>query len=197
MANSKPSLPSAQVFTSDPLEHVFASQIPTLDGLAYMMLRNTQNRREAGQDEYMKGVDKANQMSMTLAKIEEATKLREEELKQTGHLIGLGSRPSNMKLGGSLYSNIAGGDADVGTIPDLRRSEMAKNYAAGANAGNDKLQEQIDIAPDGVGMRRVTVKGPNASEILKAKLIALGVDPNKASAAAMNYSTQAAARYGQ
>ncbi len=179
MATIKPQIPSAQVFTSDPLEHVYASQLPTLDGIAYMYLHNAQQKREEGAQSYMQGVDKANQMAMALGQMEEQNKLRQEQMKGTVDLIKSGSLPSHMNLGSSFYSNIPGGDTDIGTIGDLRRSEMAKNYASAAGVGGDSITQTNDVLP-GVSepVQRVVVKSKNPDQAMSisqaqvAKLLA-------------------------
>src|SRR6478609_7758049 len=132
MANSKPSLPSSQVFTSDPLESVFAQQLPQLDGLAYMFLQNARNRREAGADQYMQGVDRANKMSAMLGQLEEQAKMRMNSQDNMTKLALGGYTPSNMLAGGAatIFDNPAVADANANTFSGLRLSEIAKNNAS-------------------------------------------------------------------
>ena len=135
MANSKPSLPSAQVFSSDPLEQIYANQLPSLDGLAYMFLANTRARREEGAKSYMEGVDRANKMSMMLGQLEEQAKLREAAIKGAVDLIAKGYNPGDLQAGGDLFSNVPGGDAVAKLFQNKLIADANQSNAAAAHAG--------------------------------------------------------------
>lgn len=162
MANSKPSLPSSQVFSSDPLEQIYASQLPQMDGLAYMFLQNARNRRETGADAYMQGVDRANRMSMMLGQLEEQTKLREAQIKGTVDLVGKGFNPGDMTGGSALFNNIPGGNDVAKLMQDVMRADAASKLASAANAGSggaDKYTVDAAAIPNSGSEPIITVKG--------------------------------------
>lgn len=195
MATNRPQLPNPALFTSDPIEHVYAGELPKLGGLAYMFLNAAEDRRDAGQQDYSQQVDKANSMSMALARMEEDFKHRQEVMKVAGTLMGHGVLPSNLNGAGDLISNMPGADADVKTITDLRRAQATEALAKGANAGAGNFEVDTDVAPDGVGITKLKAKGSGAASAIEQELARRNLKPTQVSNAALQYGTTGNNRY--
>ena len=180
----KVNTPSAQIFSSDPLEQIMAKGVLDRDmsGLAYMFLNAFGDRRQMDQESYLKGVGQSNQQAQQMAEMEARQKMQEEFLKSATKLAEMGNLPSSMPI---LQQVFRGGSTPMdqgGQLnQDLIRSKIAAN-SRDPNAGGG-VQVSVDQSPSGVGFHNIKGKGPNAAtdvERVRQQIIAtLKNDPNK------------------
>ena len=172
---AKVTAPSAQIFTSDPLEQIMARGVMDRDmsGLAYMFLNAFGDRRQMDQESYMKGVSQSNQQAQQVAEMEARQKMQEEFLKSATKLAEMGNLPSSMPI---LQQVFRGGATDMdqgGKLnQDLIRSKIAANNRD-PNGGDGGLKVKVDIGDAGSGFTTIEGKGPNSLETVRAKQIQL------------------------
>lgn len=163
MALPKVATPSPKIFTSDPIEQIYAKG--TLDrdmsGLSYMLKSAASGDRERDQEAYLSGVGEANKMSMMLSQREEQNKNMIEMLKQGVELAkSVGSPTSSMPI---MRTLMPGGGDDPGAAAKLQLllSEGNANNAKAANTGSDNFTQQDIITPTGLAYSTQTSKGKN------------------------------------
>lgn len=187
----KVQLPSASIFTSDPLEQIMGRGVLDRDmsGLSNMFLYAMGNKREQNQDAYLGGVAAANKLALEEARQEEANKMLMEQLKQGTELAKVGYQPSNMPIMNKLFGdNTPGGGSDkmAMLLQALKQAQINKANAEAAGAGaasGDKIEVKTDIGPGGQGFTTYKGKGPNADarvqEMVAARMRQLGLNPNQ------------------
>lgn len=153
MATPKTHVPQAAAFQSDPTEQIFSKGVldREMSGLSYMFLNAAQQRREAGQQDYMTGLQEANKIAAALAREEEMNKRAMETLKQAVEMSKMGTAPSAM----SIMQLLSGGN-DIDAAPAaklaLMQSEAAANNAkavASGKEGQDQFTYEVDMAQGG------------------------------------------------
>lgn len=192
MVTNKIATPQPQIFSSDPLEQIYARG--TLDrdmsGLSFMFKNAEQDRRRANQDAYMEGVSEANRMSQALAQQEMAQEKLIETMKIAQKLTEIGVNASDMPgLDEVIRNNPAGtGDAAMKMILALKQSQINENNAKAAAAGQggaDKYDIETQMTPSGVAYTTYKGKGRDPSAIQAelqrralADMQARGLKPN-------------------
>ena len=98
--SAKINQPSPQIFTSDPLEQIYAKNMfdPVMGGLAAMFATNANNRRMMDQDTYMQGVSESNKIAGQVAQQELAAKHQQELLKGALKMAELGQPGDTMPI---------------------------------------------------------------------------------------------------
>lgn len=193
---TKITAPAAAVFTSDPLEQVFARDMfanNNKGGLAAMMLNAAGDRRDADQQSYMDSLGRANEATALIERMQEAFKFRSELAKTAASLAPHGFLPSTLSGGSDLFNgNPAAGDAAAKLLQALTIAKTNEANSAAANAGSGNIKVSTDYGPGGVGYTRVDTRGPTVGaaaaaqeqakqELLKKLLIQGGtMDPRQA-----------------
>lgn len=171
---SKITSPQPSIFTSDPLEQVYAREMfgpNNQGGLAAMFLNAASMARERGQGEYLAGVDRSNVMATMLARLEEDTKLRTELAKLGAGLVKEGFHPSSMPIMSELFSNPSGADPIAELRNELIRSQIAENRAkaaSSASSGAPQVEYSTVDFPTGVGEARFKGKGRDPAAVAAA-----------------------------
>ena len=166
--SAKINQPSPQIFSSDPLEQIYAKSTldPTMGGLAGMFMQILGNRRRMDQATYMQGVSESNQIAGRVAMQEAEAKHQQELLKGALKMAEMGQPGSTMPI---LQSIIQSGALGQGT--DLQRRLMESKIAANSrdpNAGKNDVQVKVDQSPNGTGFHTITGKGPGAVDKVEA-----------------------------
>lgn len=175
---AKLSAPNPAIFTTDPIESVFAKGVANRDntaGLNASWLLAFGNDRAANQDKYMGSLREANAMDAQLAQQEAALKLREQGMKSATDLIKEGFMPSSLHAGGDLFSDVGGGDTVSKMLQALIQSKIAANYNKGAGGGSKETTtvQQIMTPWGAPGPTTVTSKSPNAANAYGANSAAV------------------------
>jgi hypothetical protein len=169
----KVTLPSAQAFSSDPLEQIMARGVMDRDmsGLAYMFLNAFGDRRKMDQQAYMTGLGESNQVAQQIAEMEARQKQQEEFLKSATKLAEMGNLPSSMPI---LQEVFRGGTTDMdqgGKLnQDLIRSKIASNNRDPNGGGG--VQVSADVGPAGAGFYNFKGKGAGAQDAVNAAIVA-------------------------
>lgn len=180
---AKLSAPNPNIFTTDPIEQVFAKGVTNRDntaGLNASWLLAFGNDRADNQDKYLGALGSANKMDAQLAQQEMGMKLREQGMKSATDLIKEGFMPSTLRAGGDLFPDPASGDVVAKMLQDLIKSKVAANYnkGAGGGAGKESTTVQQTYFPNGgsagatPGPYVLTSKGPNAETAVKSGQVA-------------------------
>lgn len=170
---AKVTAPNPGIFTSDPLEQIFARGVMDRDmsGLAYMFLNAAGDRRASDQDSYMRGLGESNQVAKQVAEQELRQKQQEEFLKAAVKLTEMGSLPSSMPVLDNIFQGAANRDDAAKLAQDLIRSKIAANNANAAGGKGDGLQVTTDIGPGGTGFTTIRGKGANAQQLVDQAVI--------------------------
>lgn len=179
---TKTHVPLPAIFQSDPLEQIYAKG--TLDrdmsGLSYMFKNAAGMEREQNKEQYLRGVQQANEMARALNQQDAMSKMLVEALKQAPDYAKAGLPIANVPAIAQLFSG-AGNDSQTAAasmlVNELKKSEIAKNYATGANAGAPEFQGETIVTPSGVSQEslRMKVKGGDsamAQEMLRQRALA-------------------------
>ncbi len=184
MATSKVQIPQPAIFQSDPEQQIYARGTMDRDmsGLAYMFKNAADTRRERDQDTYMQGVSEANRIAAALEKQDMMQRTLLEALKQAPDYAKAGLPIADVPMLAQLFASGGAGQAAEASslVNELKKSEIAKNAAAGAasgQAGAPEYTEEMQITPSGVsvGTMRVKTKGGDskvAQEILRQRGLA-------------------------
>lgn len=190
---AKISVPSPQIFTSDPLEQIFGRGVLDRDmsGLAYMFMNALGERRRMDQDAYMTGVGEANQLGLKAALAEAQQKQQEALLKAGTALVEKGNRPSLMPIMDSLFARSTPGQMDEMAMLEQmwKRAQIGKANAEASNVGGDKVEVKTDVGPGGAGFTTIGIKGRDPAslqerqrQMVLQQLRAQGLPENAASA---------------
>lgn len=160
----KVQIPQASIFTSDPLEQIFAKGVSDRDmsGLNYMFLNAFGGRREADQQTYLAGVQAANQLALREAQNEQVTKLMEQAMKSGTELAGKGYETGEMPIMSQIFRDPKNQNVVAALIRDKLAAEAAKDRASAATAGADNTQVRTEIMPGGTASTIITTKGNDA-----------------------------------
>ncbi len=171
---AKLSAPNPAIFTTDPIEQVFARGVTNRDntaGLNAAWLLAFGGDRAANQDKYIGSLREANAGDAMLAQQEMAAKLREQGMKSATDLIKEGFMPTSMRSGGDLFSDLGSGDNYAKMLQALTQSKIFANQQKGAGSGGSK--DQVTET------RTVWVKGPDG-QMYPTTVASRSTDPNKA-----------------
>lgn len=160
--SAKINQPSPQIFSSDPLEQIYAKSTldPTMGGLAGMFMQILGNRRRMDQDTYMQGVSESNQIAGRVAMKEAEAKHQQELLKGALKMAEMGQPGSTMPI---LQSIIQSGALDQGT--DMNRELIRAtiiNKMRDPNGGDGGVKFETNVGLGGVGGTKISGKGGNA-----------------------------------
>lgn len=167
--------PSPSIFTSDPLEQIFARDMfapGNKGGLAYMMLNAAETGRDRDRAEYQQGLDKYNQQAGMLERLEMAFHNKEELQKLAAGLIPHGILPSTMPA----ISELFGGHPETGDpLAMLVRAKMQaeinhQNAAAAAagQGGADQSTIRTAVGPPGTdAVTEISYKSRNPNAALE------------------------------
>lgn len=162
MADSqvKTHVPQAAIFQSDPTEQIFSKGILDRDmsGLSYMFLNAAQQRRDADQEEYMKGVSEANRINTALHQQDIMSKQAIEVLKQAVEMsTKVGSPTNTMPIMRMLQPS---GINDPGAAAKLAllQSEAAANNAKAAGESKPEFTQESIVTPSGVSQELLKMR---------------------------------------
>lgn len=174
---TRPQIASPQIFTSDPLERTFAAGLAERDtggnsGALYALMKGAQATREAGQEQYLKGLAEANRMQMLLSRQQDEADLGKAMIAHAAEISNAGIPIEQFKPSATvMYA--AGMDPQTRQASLLailkRQAEIAHLYAQAANAGAgsaDKTtyQENRDVEGRPIGSTvTLTTKGNPAN----------------------------------
>lgn len=159
----KVQIPQASIFTSDPLEQIFAKGVSDRDmsGLNYMFLNAFGGRREQDQQTYLQGVQAANQLALKEAQAEQTAKMMEHQLKAATDLAGKGYETGEMPVMSSIFRDPRNQNVVAQLLRDKLAADAMQSRAAAANAGQGgEPRLKIDIMPGGTGQSSVEGKDP-------------------------------------
>lgn len=156
--------PNAAIFNSDPLEQIFAKGVTDRDmsGLNNMFLVASGLQRQAGQDAYMAGLGRANQMALREAQMEAQQKMMEKLLQSGTELAKAGYETSSMPIMSQLFTDPRSQDVVADIWRKVQLAKAAADNAQAASAGKDGTQVKVDVGPAGAGFYTFTGKGANA-----------------------------------
>lgn len=139
MATPKISAPNPAAFNSDPVEQIYSRGVLDRDmsGLAFMLANAAQDRGAANQQQYMQGVQAANQQAMQLSREEERQKMMLEVLKGSLDLAKNGYQPANMPALGQVFNDVNAADVrePSSAANALLRAQAAAALAKAAGGG--------------------------------------------------------------
>lgn len=138
--------PNPSIFTSDPLEQIFAKGVLDRDmsGLSYMFMNAAGAKRDAQGDRYMQSLKDSNALANALAKYEAEQELVKEHTKIAGGLVKEGFSPRSVTGGENLLA-----DDNIMTklIQEELRTRALKNANSGSGGGGTKdktvVQQQV------------------------------------------------------
>lgn len=189
MASTKAAaIASPQIFTSDPMEQIFAKGLdnPEFSGYAYGFLNAARGDRARAQSTYMQGLDASNKMASRLAQQEMQQEMLREALKQGPEYAKAGLPINQVQLISQLF-NQGGNDQQTmdasALVNELKRSQIAENAAkaAGVGKGNaDQFELDIDQSTSGTGASTWKGKTKGDPAELRKKLLYLHNEDRKA-----------------
>jgi hypothetical protein len=154
--------PSPQIFSSDPLEQIYAKSVmdPTLGGLAYMFANALGERRRMDQDTYMRGVSESNQIAGRVAQQELAAKQEQEMIKGALKLLELGQSGASMPV---LQKIIQSGNLNEGSDINRRLIEASiVNKMRDPSGGGGGVEVTAEVGQYGPGGVRIKGRGAGA-----------------------------------
>lgn len=159
--SAKINQPSPQIFTSDPLEQIYAKSVmgPVYGGLAGMMASIQSNRRRMNQDDYLEGLEKSNTIAARAAQQELAAKHQQELIKGAIDLMKLGQPGESMPILQAIIKQGLNSGSDLHRR--LIESEIAKN-SRDPNGGGGGIEVTGEVGQGGPGGIRIKGKGANS-----------------------------------
>lgn len=157
---------SPQIFTSDPIEQIFAKGTMDQDmgGIAYAYLNAARGQRQDDQNVYMNSLAASNRMASELMQREEANKMLLETLKLGPEYAKAGLPIANVP-GIAQHFTGAGTDpqtADASLLVNLlKRADIAEKYAKAAASGKEYADEttvETDMTPTGAANSTIKTK---------------------------------------
>lgn len=157
----KVSIPQASIFTSDPLEQIFAKGVTDreMSGLSNMFLFAQGLNRANNQDVYLAGVDRANKMALREAQMEQEQKMMEKLLQAGTDLAKEGYDVSNMPIMSRLMTDPGKENVVANLWRAWKQAQINKANAEASNSGGDQYEVKTDIGPDGQGVTTIRTKG--------------------------------------
>lgn len=171
---SRISAPQLSIFTSDPLEQIFARGVldRNMSGLSSMFLTAERMARGANQDAYLGSLQQSNATAAMLQQLEEQFKYKKSLTDNARHLAIAGYAPSGLgEAGNALFGgNAAAADP---TAAQLLAIEMQKAVGGGGGdgggGGGDQLNYEVPIAPNGqlgVSVLKGRIKGGDPTKLI-------------------------------
>jgi hypothetical protein len=180
MATTKGSAIAApQIFSSDPLEQIYAKGLDNLDtgGLSYAFLNAARGDRSRQQATYMDALKESNMMASKLAQQEMDTDLLKVLLQTAAEHANAGVLPATIPATGRLYSDRGSPLVNqAGMLSrDLKAAQAEKARAdaaharAGGSGGGVKLEIKHGYAPGGAPQETSeTFSGKDAAAVAAA-----------------------------
>lgn len=167
---TKVNAPNPALFDSDPLEQIFAKGMyaPNMAGLSYLMMKVMQGNREDAAQEYLGGIDRANEVQRMISRMEEEAKIRTEGVKGATQLAKEGYLPSTLRGGGDLFHDPAKGDEVARMLLAIAQQKAASSGGSGVK---DQVTEQRTVfqrGPDGQ-MYPVTITSRSANPAIASQ----------------------------
>lgn len=160
--SAKINQPSPQIFTSDPLEQIYAKSVmdPVYGGLAGMMASIQSNRRRMNQDDYLEGLQQSNTIAGQVAMQEAAQKQQQELVKAAIDLMKLGQPGESMPILQSIIKQGLNSGSDLHR--KLIESEIIKNQRD-PSAGSNGLKFKGEVT--NLGTPTMSVTGGSEAEV--------------------------------
>lgn len=138
MATSRGSaIASPQIFSSDPVEQIFARGMDGPNGgLLYGLMAAARLRREGEQEQYMEALEKSNSVAAMIQKLQMQQEIDKEAMKQAGDLAAKGYLPSDMPALDAVFGgNRKAGDPTALLLQAAIKAKIANDQAGAASSG--------------------------------------------------------------
>lgn len=162
-----------QIFTSDPLEQIFARGMrPEVPGssMLYGLLSGARMRREADQGQYLDSLATANSQAMALEQIAQQNKLKMELAKLAGDLVPKGIDATNLEGADTIFKDPNAANALAALARGVLSSKINQQNAAAAasgRSGGDTLDYTTIVGPGGFqGPTTIHAKGKNVGSVM-------------------------------
>lgn len=150
MAKATIASPNPSIFTSDPVEQIYAKGVLDRDmsGLSGLLLLSAQDKRAQDEDKYLGSLSESNRMSSKLAQMQEQFEFNKERMKQGVELLKEGFSASGLQGLETLIGDYKDADAMATLQRDLIRSQINRNNRPpGAGSGGVKDQITFEVDP--------------------------------------------------